>query len=80
MVLLPPFFYFWIKVPHEALAQSFIDFPRTNLAGRHIPLPGPGSILAWSVLYLPLAIMLAAISVFVRRSRRGGPRSFCCWS
>ena len=63
-ILVLPCLYFWVKIPHEALAQSFIDFPRVNLAGRYVPLPGPGSILAWSVLYLPLAIMLAAIVGF----------------
>ena len=67
-VLGPPFLYFWIKIPHEVLVQSFIEFPRTNLAGRYIPLPGPGSILAWAALYLPLAIMLAAVLSFRQTS------------
>jgi hypothetical protein len=63
-VLVLPLVYFWIRIPHDALVQSFVDFPRTNLAGRYIPLLGPGSILAWSVLYLPLAIMLTTVFGF----------------
>jgi hypothetical protein len=60
LVAAVPVLYFWFNVPHDALVQSFIDFPRMNLPGRHLPLRGPGSTLAWRVLYLPLAIILAA--------------------
>jgi hypothetical protein len=60
LVVAIPVLYFWLSVPHDALVQSFVDFPRANLAGRHLPLPGPGSILAWWEFYLPLTVILAA--------------------
>ena len=60
LVVAGPVLYFWLSVPHDALVQSFIDFPRMNFAGRHLPLPGPGSLLAWRVFYLPLAVIVAA--------------------
>jgi hypothetical protein len=60
LVLAAPVLYFWLSVPHDALVQSFIYFPRMIFPGRHLPLPGPGSILAWRVFSLPLAVIVAA--------------------
>ena len=60
VVVAMPALSLWLFVPHHALAQSLIDFPGMNLAGRHLPLPGPWSVLAWRDFYLPLAIILAA--------------------
>jgi hypothetical protein len=64
LVLALPVQYFWISVAHETLVQSFVDFPRMNFAGRHLPLPGPGTILAWRDFYLPLVIVVAAAITF----------------
>jgi hypothetical protein len=60
LVVAGPVVYFWLSVRHDALVQSFIDFPRISFPGRHVPLPGPESILAWPVFYLPLAVIVAA--------------------
>jgi hypothetical protein len=60
LVVAGPVLYFWLSVPHGALGQSFIDFPRMIFPGRHLPVPGPGSIPAWRIFYLPLAIIVAA--------------------
>jgi uncharacterized membrane protein YhaH (DUF805 family) len=60
LVVATPILYFWLSVPHDALVRSFIDFPKTNFAGRHLPLRGPWSLLAWCDFYLPLAIMVTA--------------------
>jgi hypothetical protein len=60
LVVAGPVLYFWLSVPHSALVQSFIDFPRMNFAARYVPLPSAGSLLAWRVLYLPLAVIVAA--------------------
>jgi uncharacterized membrane protein YhaH (DUF805 family) len=61
LVVAMPSLYFWLSVPHDALVQSFIDFPRMCFAGRHLPLPSPaGSLLAWCDFYLPLAVIVAA--------------------
>ena len=60
LVVTLPILYFWWSVPHAALVQSFIDFPRMNYAARHTPLPGPGSIMPWLEFYLPLAVIVAA--------------------
>jgi uncharacterized membrane protein YhaH (DUF805 family) len=64
LVAAMPVLYFWLSVPHDALVRSFIDFPRINFAGRHTPLPGPESFLAWINFYLPLAIIVAAAITF----------------
>jgi hypothetical protein len=55
-----PILYFWFSVPQDALVQSFIEFPRLNVAGRYLPLHGPESILAWRDFYLPLAVIVTA--------------------
>jgi hypothetical protein len=60
LVVVIPVLYFWLSVPHDALVQTFIEFPRMNFAGRHLPLPGPESLLGWRDFYLPLAFMAAA--------------------
>jgi len=60
LVVATPVLYFWLSVPHHALVQSFVDFPRLNFAARRLPLPGPGAILAWCDFYLPLAVIVAA--------------------
>lgn len=66
LVIAPPAWYFASTVPRDALAQSFIDFPRMNLVARHLPLPGPWPIEGWYVFYLPLAVILAA-AITLRR-------------
>ncbi len=73
LVVAMPVLYFWLSVPHDALAQSFIVFPRMTFAGRYLPLHGPvsirgwhDSILAWRDFYLPLAIIVAA-TITLRR-------------
>ncbi|HLY19482.1 MAG TPA: glycosyltransferase family 39 protein [Bryobacteraceae bacterium] len=63
-----PVAYFWSWAPHEVLKESFIDFPRINLAARRLPLPGPISLRAWRDFYLPLAIIAASISALRRSS------------
>jgi hypothetical protein len=55
-----PALYFCLFVPKKVLIQSFIDFPRMNVAGRHLPLPSPVSIRAWCAFYMPLAIIIVA--------------------
>ncbi len=67
LVVAVPSLYFWFSVPHDALVQSFIDFPRMNLLARRLPLPGPGSTLAWIDFYLPLAVIVAA-AITLRRA------------
>ena len=58
LIVTVPILYFWLSVPHDALVQSFIDFPRIINPGRRLPLPGPWSLFAWSDFYLPLTIMV----------------------
>ena len=60
LVVATPVLYFWLSVPHDALVQSFVDFPKGNLAGRHLPLSGPWSLLAWPSFYFPLTVIVAA--------------------
>lgn len=60
LVVAMPALFFWFSMPHDALVQSFVAFPRLTVAGRHLPLPGPVSILAWHDFYLPLAVIVAA--------------------
>jgi hypothetical protein len=60
LVMALPVLYFWLSAPHDALVQSFIHFPKMASSSRHVPLPGPESIVAWRDFYLPLAIMVAA--------------------
>jgi uncharacterized membrane protein YhaH (DUF805 family) len=60
LIVTLPVLYFWLSVPHDALVRSFIEFPRTNFAGRHLPLPGPWSLLAWCDFYLPLTVIVTA--------------------
>ncbi len=60
LIVAPAVLYFWLTAPHDALVQSFIDFPRMNLSGRHVPLVGPEYLLEWRVFYLPLAVIVAA--------------------
>lgn len=67
LIVIVPILYFWLSVPHHALVQSFIVFPRANLAGRHLPLPKPWSLLAWVDFYLPITIIVAA-AITLRRA------------
>jgi hypothetical protein len=60
LVVAAPALYFWLSVPHNALVRWLIEFPRMNLLARRLPLPGPGSLLAWINFYMPLAIVVAA--------------------
>ena len=60
LVVAAPALYFWLSAPHGVLIHSFIDFPKLNFSARHVPIPGPGSILAWTDFYLPLAVAMAA--------------------
>jgi hypothetical protein len=39
----PPLWMLRAAVPHNLLRQVFFEFPRTNAAARHLPLPGPRS-------------------------------------
>ncbi len=62
-----PVLYFWSSVPHDALAQSFIDFPGLAFSARHFPLASPRSIPACHDFYLPLAVIVAA-AITLRRA------------
>jgi hypothetical protein len=66
LVVVPAALWLWSSVPEASLVRAFIDYPRTNMAARRLPLPGPGSLPAWEVLYLPISIILAGASALKR--------------
>ena len=66
LVVAPTVPLLWWSVPRAALVHSFIDFPKASLAARQLPLPGPWSLVAWSDLYLPLAVILVAVGILKR--------------
>ncbi len=70
IILIVPGLYFWLSVPHNALLQAFVEFPRITFSSRYHPVPGPGSLLAWTDFYMPIAIILAAAATFRQRVAR----------
>ena len=75
-----PILYFWVRAPHGTLLQAFVDFPRANFAGRHLPLPLPDSILAWCEFYLPLAVVLAMGLKFRQTDAQAKPSLLLLWT
>jgi hypothetical protein len=73
LVLALPVLYFWFSVAHDALVQAFVEFPRMNFPGRHLPLPGPGTILAWRDFYFPPVVIVAAAITFRRVASASRP-------
>ena len=67
LIVTVPILYFWSSVPHDALVQSFIEFPRANFAGRRLPLPRPWSLLGWADFYLPITIIVTG-AITLRRT------------
>lgn len=70
LVVTIPGLYFWLWVPHDALLQSFVEFPRITFSSRYHPVPSPASLLAWTDFYMPIAIILATAVTFRQRVTR----------
>jgi hypothetical protein len=79
VVVTIPLLYIWISVPYDALIRSFIEFPKVNFAARHIPYPGPGSVMAWITFYLPLSVIVAAAITFQQDAAARKPAFALLW-